>query len=290
VPISISFTWLRGPLTVTLALLLGACAHEVAGGGRERVVLKQGNVQVDVIAEGRGPAVVLLPSSQRDSEDYDDVARLIAAEGFRVLRPQPRGMHGSIGPMEQLSLHDLANDVKLAVDRMGGGRAVLVGHAYGHFTARVADMDHPNMVRGVVVVGASEREISQELIRKLNLASDLTKPQDVRLKALQEVMFAPGNDASSWLTGWHPKVRDAYRGAAQRPGRDVWWPITNAPILDLQGDSDPWRPASSRNELKDKLGSKITVKVIPRASHALMPEQPKAVALAIVEWVRTLQP
>jgi pimeloyl-ACP methyl ester carboxylesterase len=280
---------LRIAMAGALALLLGACAHD-AGGGRDRVLLKQDNIQVDVIAEGRGPTIVLLPSSQRDSEDFDELARLIAAEGFRVLRPQPRGMHGSTGPMEQLSLHDLANDVKLAVDRLGAGRAVLVGHAYGHFTARVADMNHPAMVRGVVVLGASQRQISQELIGKLNLASDPTKPREQRLKALQEVMFAPGNDASSWLDGWHPKVRAAYRGAAQRPGRDVWWPVANAPILDLQGDSDPWRPASSRNELKEKLGDKITVKVIPRASHALIPEQPKAVAQAIVEWVRTLKP
>lgn len=280
---------LRLLLAVALALLLGACAHG-PGANRERVLLKEGNVQVDVIAEGKGPTIVLLPSSQRDSEDFDQLAAMIAAEGFRVLRPQPRGMHGSTGPIEQLSLHDLANDVKLAVDKLGGGRAVLVGHAYGHFTARVADMDHPKMVRGVVVLGASQRNISQELLGKLNLASDPSKPRDARLKALQEVMFAPGNDASSWLDGWHPKVRAAYRGAAQRPGRDVWWPVANAPILDLQGDSDPWRPASSRNELKDKLGDKVTVKVIPRASHALVPEQPKAVTQAIVEWVRTLKP
>lgn len=279
---------LRLLFAAALALLLGACAHDT-GARRERVLLKDGNVQVDVIAEGRGPTIVLLPSSQRDSEDFDELAAMIATQGFRVLRPQPRGMHKSTGPMEQLSLHDLANDVKLAVDRLGGGRAVLVGHAYGHFTARVADMDHPKMVRGVVVVGASQRNISQDLLVKLNLASDPTKPRDARLKALQEVMFAPGNDASSWLDGWHPNVRAAYRGAAQRPGRDVWWPVTNAPILDLQGDSDPWRPASSRNELKDKLGDKITVKVIPRASHALVPEQPKAVTEAIVEWVRTLK-
>ena len=79
-----------------------------------------------------GPLIVLLPSRGRDSYDYDDVAEGLAHEGFRVLRPQPRGIGGSRGPMTGITLHDFANDIAAAI-RHYGGAAVIVGHAYGNW-------------------------------------------------------------------------------------------------------------------------------------------------------------
>jgi dienelactone hydrolase len=51
-----------------------------------------GDAAIEVIAEGSGPLVVILPSRGRGVEDYDEVARAIATAGYRVLRPQPRGI------------------------------------------------------------------------------------------------------------------------------------------------------------------------------------------------------
>ena len=136
-----------------------------------RELLIDGEVQIDVLideppagtgagpagATPRPPAVVLLPSSQRDSLDFDALAGGLAAEGFLVLRPQPRGMARSRGPMDGLSLHRLAHDVVRVIDHWAGGRAIVAGHAFGHYVARVADLDHPASVRGVVVMGAAAR-------------------------------------------------------------------------------------------------------------------------------------
>jgi pimeloyl-ACP methyl ester carboxylesterase len=71
-----------------------------AQGDRTREIVAYDNVRIEVIAEGSGPLVVLLPSRGRDSEDFDEVAAGIAKAGFRVLRPQPRGAAGSSGPMQ----------------------------------------------------------------------------------------------------------------------------------------------------------------------------------------------
>lgn len=272
--------------------MLQACTppRAISPPPRSRELVRQGNVQVDVIVDGTGPAIVLLPSSQRDSEDFDNLAALIAARGFRVLRPQPRGMGSSSAPPADMTLATLASDVALAIERLGGGRAVVVGHAYGHWVARVTDMNHPNLVRGVVVAGASARVFPPGMTEALAIAADPSKPEGDRIEALKKSMFAPGNDPRGWLAGWHPALRDIYRKAGQQPPKDVWFKAANAPILDLQGEDDPWRPAATRNELKEVLGDKVTVRVIPRASHALIPEQPAAVAQAIVDWVRTLKP
>lgn len=257
-----------------------------------RELLGDGTVSIDVLVDvppgGAGPAIVLLPSSNRDSLDFDDLAGRIAMAGYEVLRPQPRGMGRSAGPMAGLSLSTLARDVATTIDRLGGGRAVIVGHAFGHFVARVTDLEHPDRVRGVVVLGGAARVFPPGMTEALGVASDPSRPRDERLKALQFSMFAPGNDASSWLEGWHPGLRSAYRRVSATPDKDRWWPVANAPILDLQGADDPWRPPATRDELKDALGERVTVRVIPRAGHALVPEQPAAVAQAIVEWVQGL--
>ena len=74
---------------------------------RTREVIQHDNVTIEVIAEGSGPLIVLLPSLGRDSEEFDPVAERVAAAGFRVLRPQPRGYGRSAGPMQNITLHDL---------------------------------------------------------------------------------------------------------------------------------------------------------------------------------------
>lgn len=246
-------------------------------------------IAIDVIVDGVGPTVVLLPSSLRDSLDYDKVAELIAAKGFKVLRPQPRGMGRSSPPPAGMTLSTLASDVALTIERLGDSQAVVVGHAYGHWVARVLDMEHPKLVRGIVVAGASSKIYPAWLGETLNIASDTSKPDVERLTALEKIMFAPGNDARSWLTGWYPQWRAAYRSAALSPAKDLWFNQANAPVLDLSAEQDPWRHPSTRNELKDLLKEKVTVQTIANASHALVVEQPQAVADAVVAWIKTLK-
>lgn len=245
---------------------------------------------LDVCVDGaaRQPALVLLPSSLRDSLDCDDVAQRLAAAGWRVLRPQPRGMAGSRGPMEGLSLHTLAADVMAVLDALQIGRAVLAGHAFGHFVARVAAMDHPQRVRGVALLAAAARVFPPGLTAALDVAADGLQPDALRLQALQQAFFAPGHDARPWLQGWYPQWRAAYRAAGAVPPKDRWWPHTPVPLLDLQAAQDPWRPPATRHELRQALGEAVTMQVIEGASHALLPEQPAAVAAALDAWARGL--
>lgn len=50
--------------------------------------------------DGEGPTLVALPSYGRDGlHDFDRFTDQIVAAGWRVLRPQPRGITGSAGPM-----------------------------------------------------------------------------------------------------------------------------------------------------------------------------------------------
>jgi pimeloyl-ACP methyl ester carboxylesterase len=274
-------------LSLALSAIIMSTAH--AKSERTREFVRYDSVAIEVIVEGQGPAVVLLPSLARDSEDYDAVAEGLAAAGYRVLRPQPRGIGKSSGPLTGISLHDFARDIAEVIKTLGGGRAVIAGHAYGNWVARMTAVDYPQLVRGVAIVAAAAKQFPRELSAAINVAGDPSQPEAARIRALQYAFFAPGNDPKVWLEGWHPQVRDAQRAAAAAVKQSDWWSAGNAPLLDLQAANDPFKPPEKRNEMKDEFGDRITIAVVPNASHALIPEQPKAVVEALVAWIKTLR-
>ena len=279
-------------LSLASALLL-TITPASAQPDRTRDFVSNGDARIEVIAEGSGPLVVLLPSRGRDSEDFDAIAAGIARAGYRVLRPQPRGAGRSTGPMKNLTLHDFANDIA-AVIKHEGGSAVIVGHAFGNWVARMTAVDYPQLVRGVIIVAAAAKAYpsgfagAKELSEAVRKAGDASLPDAERLRYLQKAFFAPGHDASVWLKGWHPEVDESQFAAGRATKQSEWWPGGKPPLLDLQGELDPFKPRAMMNEMKEEFGDRATIAVIPDASHALVPEQPAAVVDAIVAWTRKL--
>jgi pimeloyl-ACP methyl ester carboxylesterase len=270
-------------LVFAATLLVPALAQE-----RVRTLVKYDTIEIDLIAEGKGPLIVLLPSRGRDSEDYDEVAAGLAREGFRVLRPQPRGMHASKGPLKDITLHDLARDIATVIERENAGPAVIVGHAYGNWVARMTAVDYPKLVRGVVLAAAAAKKFPPRLSQLVSKSADESVPEAERLAAMQEIFFATGNDPKIWLKGWWKDASEGQRVAAANVKQSDWWAAGNVPLFDLQAGIDPFKPKGTENELKDEFPDRVTVAVIPNASHALLPEQPAAVVEAIAKWVRGL--
>ena len=246
--------------SLLLAAGFALCGVAVASATERRSELVRYNdVQIDVVVDGSGPAVVLLPSLARDSDDYDEVAEGLAAAGFRVLRPKPRGIGRSTGPMTKITLHDLARDIAEVIKTLGGGKAVVVGHAFGNWVARMTAADYPDLVRGVVIAAAAAKQYAPELSTAVTNAGNLSLSDEERLKALRFAFFAPGNDPTVWLTGWHPEIRASQRAAVAAVRQDEWWSGGTAPLLDLQAANDPFKPEAKRNEMKDEFGSRVTV-------------------------------
>ncbi len=253
-----------------------------------RMLLQNGASTIDLIDEGDGKPIVLLPSAGRDSLDFDVVAAGLVAQGCRVLRPQPRGALGSAGPMTGITLHDLADDVAAVIRHADGGPAVVGGHAFGNWVARMTAADHPSLVRGVVLIAAAAKSIPAELSAGVTACGDPATPRAERLLLLQKLFFAPGHDPAAWLEGWHPAARTCQRAASAATAQSEWWGAGRAPILDLQAVMDPFKPEQKRHELRDELGDRVQVEVIEDASHALIPEQPDAVVTAMANWIAGL--
>ncbi len=65
---------------------------------RRTELVRYNDVQVEVVIDGRGPAVgCCCLRSRATCDDYDEVAEELAAAGFSVLRPKPRGIGNSKG-------------------------------------------------------------------------------------------------------------------------------------------------------------------------------------------------
>jgi len=194
--------------------------------------------------------------------------------------------------MEGLTLHDYARDVAAVIQRLGGGSAFVLGHAFGQWIARCLAVNHPGLVRGVILAAAAAKSGQPPSLRQaLNTCIDITLADDVRLAALRVAFFAPGHDPSCWLGNWHPVASRSQRSASAATPTETWWHAGSAPVLDIQAEHDPWRPAGTRMAIREELGAdRVTVVVIADASHALIPEQPDAVVRAVCEWTRTVQP
>ncbi len=101
--------------------------------------------------------------------------------------------------------------------------------------------------------------------------------------------FTDEQTATPWLEGWYQDVTKSQRAARKLTERDSYWAGGTAPILDLQAGSDPFRPAESREEVREELGAdRVTVAVIENASHALPAAKPVETADAIADWADKL--
>src|SRR3954469_19096444 len=139
---------------------------------RETLIVEDGGTRIEAFARGRGPLVVLLPSLGRGAEDFDDVSALIAQGGCRVICPQPRGIGASTGPMRDITLHDLARDIARVIEHQGAGPAIVAGHAFGNWVARMLAADRPDLVRAVVLLAAAHRTIEPAMRLSIDKCSD----------------------------------------------------------------------------------------------------------------------
>jgi pimeloyl-ACP methyl ester carboxylesterase len=255
-------------------------------------IVQRGDVEIEVLAQGAGPCIVLLPSLGRGASDFDVMAAQIAGSGYRVLRPQPRGIGRSHSPEPYADLQDCAADIAAVIESDGGGAALVAGHAFGNRVARMLATDRPDLVRGVSLIAANVGHApSTPPIREaIRNSANPALPDDERLKALRFAFFAPGNDPRPWLRGWHPEVLAAQRIAGDRTSRQADYAAGSAPILYLQPGGDPLAHVEDAQEFKRALGDRVTVIVIDNASHAAIEEQPEAISRALVDFANRLWP
>lgn len=241
-------------------------------------------IAVRVAGEDAWPTLVLLPGLGRPSSDLDPFARLLIAARYRVVQPEPRGIEPSAGPLEGLTLHDLAGDVAAVIEEVGGAPVTVIGHAFGNRIARCLAADRPDLVHLVVLLSSSGKvQPSPEIAEAIALAQGVDTPPDIRAEAVRKAWYGPGRDISVWLDGWSQSVMRAYLAAAAATPVADFWTAGHAPLLIVQGLADVSAPVGNGRLLKEEVGARATLVELPGIGHALPVEDPHAVAAAVLE-------
>jgi len=225
--------------------------------------------------------VVLIPSVGRSAADFDLLGHGLEAAGYRAVMPEPRGIGKSTGLIDGLSMGDLATDIATVITVVGGpaAQATVVGHAFGNRVARMVATDHPSVVRDVVLLACGGAiPPAPEVTRALRRVFDTSLGAQEHLACVRSAFFAPGSDASVWEGGWYPLVAAVQGQANRSTAEEHWWYAGRAEVLVVQPADDVIAVPANAQRVLDDLGDRARIAVVEHAGHALLPEQPDAVA------------
>lgn len=239
------------------------------------------NNTIQVLVEGEGPSLLVWPSFARDSiDDFHEFSTALAEAGYRVLRPQPRGMGESTGLIDT-TWDELGADVASVIDTFGNGRSVVLGHAAGQRVTKHMAATYPDKVPSIVLACISTGiNTNATISATATIASNYSNSVEDRLAALELGYFAPGRDASVWLTGWFTEAVGSVSGTGVSTlgGNDTQ-------ILDVIGTLDPWRREDQWNYTTGLAGNRSTVVFVEDASHALFPENLQGLLDVLLPWL-----
>ncbi|MBX2838948.1 MAG: alpha/beta hydrolase [Gammaproteobacteria bacterium] len=252
--------------------------------------VKNGPATIAYVVAGpsgdEAPTVCFIASTGRGPEDFNHLCKILVNLGIRIVLPWPRGIGQSTGPTDGVDFHDLASDAAAALDcESGSAGAFVAGHAYGCWIARTIANNYPESIKGVILLAAGAGKWPEYLSRAIDTAMSNEAPEQERLDALRLAFFSEPHDPHPWLDGWSASLASMQRAARARTDKSTWWSSGTAPILDMVGLQDPFRSADDLEFYVSEFGSRVELRLVDGASHALPEEKPDEVAAHMLDWL-----
>lgn len=252
---------------------------------RQRVIA-QGDLNIEIFSKGEGPPVLMHPGAFRPAEDLQALGDRIAEAGYRAVAINARGMGRSVGPTEGVTTGAFSSDLWMVADALGLSEVHLLGHAFGNRVVRRASAEQSGRVLSITLLSAGG-EIGPSS-RFAELAGRYLNPElqrQQRLAALREAFFAPGHESDDWADILEPK---AFRwGVDVQEGMAAWYQGGTAPMLIIHGLQDLVAPPQNAWNLAIMRPNARLI-AIPNCGHAMLPEQPVAIANAVIAFLLEL--
>jgi pimeloyl-ACP methyl ester carboxylesterase len=244
-------------------------------------------------AVGAGPLVVCVPGMGELRSVYRRTAPALVAAGYRVATMDLRG-HGD-SDATFTSYDDVAAGADtLALIEHLGGPAVVVGNSMGAGAAAWAAAERPDLVTGLVLVGAFVRNPPMNPLLALAFRAAMAGPWAPRVWAAYLPTLYPGRRPEDFA-----EHRDAIVASLRRPGharafsrttRTSHAPVearlaeVTAPVLVVMGDADPdFADAAAEGRwIAERLRGELLL--VPGAGHYPHVQDPEAVNPAIVAF------
>jgi pimeloyl-ACP methyl ester carboxylesterase len=260
----------------------------VASGFVDLLQLDFDDVSLEVHRYARtGPVVCMLPGLGGGIQRFSELAEQLADFGVQPVAINPRGAGSSTGPLADLRMRDLADDVARVIQRLGSP-AFVIGNAFGNRVARYLASDRPDLVTAVILVCAGgevppDPQATTAMLKFL----DESLSQDERLEAASQAFFAQGHaaDAAFIDPGRTAIASSSQIAATGSEEDDNWLAGGSAPMLVVQGAEDKIAPPENGHRLQARWPDRVEVIDIHHAAHAVLSEQPEAVAQAVIEFV-----
>lgn len=253
---------------------------------------------------------LLLHGFPYSTHSFDELAPLLTRLGDVVAvdlpgfglseRPDPDDPTLDLDPYAAATQPELVAGL---LDQLGVDQALLVGHGYGARVALDTALTHPDLVSGLVTIGASPFEIRQ---RSWLSRLVMNTPQMRRLGPvfLRQLAGEPGKRLL-WA-GWYdptaitPEHEAEFFEPFTVEGWDVaLWHLSQAdapedlegrlsavgvPVLVVAGEEDGVVPVEQSERLVAELPYASLVQV-PQCGHAVQEECPDELAAAVTGWL-----
>jgi pimeloyl-ACP methyl ester carboxylesterase len=276
---------------VILAALICAVAEMALTQSQStrRENVRSGPATLQVAISGEGEPVIFIPSRGRGVEDFADLSHALVRAGYQAILPDPRGIGGSTGLLNDITYHDLASDAAAVLKSLAGRPAIVIGHDFGNRIARTLASDHPTLVKQLILLSAGGLVPRSPEVEKLTTRFwETALSREDRLAAIRKIFFAAGNDLPrTWEEGWYFEVARAQRASDARTPLKEWWAGGSAPILVVQGMEDVVAVPENAKRLAAEFPDRVTLVEIQHAGHALLPEQPKQVEQAVLAYLHS---
>lgn len=241
-------------------------------------------------AEAQLGQVVLVPSLGRPASDFNELAVALNGAGYGALAVEPRGMKDSTGLNDsQVSLFDLADDLRSVIEAeitQPSTPLFLIGHAFGNRVARAYATRYGG-VEGVILVAAGGKmAVASKAGKALTYCFWVFMPTWWRLRNICYAFFAGNEVPDHWIGGWNIRTSKVQIRATANLASDQWWHAGEAPLLVVQGMVDRIAPPEHTAQLlKEAFPGRVEVVEIARAGHAILPEQPEQVKIAVLDFL-----
>ena len=241
---------------------------------------------------GNAETIIALPGSGADVSRYKYIGPLLAKAGYKLVAINQRGILGSSGNLEDITLRDLARDVVTIADKLGINKFHMAGWAFGNRTSRMLATIYPERLASLILIAAGG--LVPALTQPGELATLLDNQalsEEEKIYYARRTMFSPATDRNivreyvQGLTYW-PEARKGQRVANQNTPLEDWVAGGNGPVLMIMGEDDLTAPIENGYRMKAEHGDRLTLISVEKAGHAVGLEKPEEVAAAMIEFLQ----
>ena len=244
--------------------------------------------------EGQGSPLVFIHGFPLSRETWQKQVESFRST-HRVIAPDLRGLGQSEAQPGTNTMERFADDVHALLRKLETGPVVLVGHSMGGYVALAFARRHPEMLRGLVLVGTKAGADTPEGAAGRRATAEKVKLEGIDgvVGAMAPKMLAATNQDAAMAA----KVRDfmepskpegviaALLGMAERPDSTPALGQIRVPTLVITGADDTIIPPTESEALaKGIAGAKL--EVIPKAGHLVAFERPREFNAALQEWLQ----